>query len=157
MFVSLAVLEKDRWRGVTILTAGAERVVAQSTEVAQLNLDLVAQINRTVASEGRDFAVFIAPGLDKFWEQNEICWAQSFLIPALTSQPLLKGLPPEKNGCEVTKHYGLMAYAKRDSASKMLDEPELCAAALEAGFASVLKFETRKSELVRCGSNSEEN
>lgn len=149
-FIAISAVEKERWRAFEQLGDADKYTDGGSAQVAKLNSELRSQIEGFIASNGRNFVVYVSPDFDNFWNQNDICWAQSFVIPALTGQPMLSGLPPKDRGCEVTSYYGFAEYDLNRSSSMLLTESELCAEALNRGFSNIMRFDDQNGRIINC-------
>lgn len=147
VFTAIAGVEKERWQALKSLKA---ENTFPSSKASQQNSKLIVQINNAVEKNGRSFFVFVSPQFHDFWSQNDICWAQSFVVPGLTGQPMLKGLPPKESGCDITQYYGFSAYDVESSSSINMIDTDLCTSASENGFPAVLKFESLEGRFVRC-------
>ncbi|MGI9350692.1 MAG: hypothetical protein ACR2O3_03950 [Rhizobiaceae bacterium] len=150
VFVGLAAVEKDRWQAMEALSDIAPATMSEKTSQMQLNLAMSERIKRQVSEYGREFLVFVDPGFDQFWEQNEICWAQSFVIPGLTGQPMLKGVPPQIRDCEIPPYYGFSDYDLDDSRAEELADNNLCTVAKTRQFNAVLRFDDQTGRFIVC-------
>ncbi|MEM9332390.1 MAG: hypothetical protein AAGA53_13760 [Pseudomonadota bacterium] len=151
--IGIGLAEKDRWRAI-LGERQTEATVASNA--VQIHRQLAEQMDKQVALFGREFLVYISPAFTEFWKLNRICWAQSFVVPALTGQPMLKGLPPQTEQCDVTVHYGISSYDLNVSSSALLDAEQLCQAAADKGFPAVMRFDTGVGEFINCAKIKEQ-
>ena len=130
----------------------------RTKDLIRLNQRIVQEVETASKEHGRDYLIFVKPDFSGFWKQLDICWAQSFVLPALTAQPMLRGLPPSNSGCDVTRDYGLAAYELQGSSSYYVDDEELCQSALKVGFPDVLVVANSGSWRIACtGKNGKNN
>jgi hypothetical protein len=95
--------------------------------------------------------VFVPPSLMEFWTLNQVCFADSFLIPALFGVPMLNGLPPLQAGCGPLTDYGFDAYSPASHSTELTDE-QICAKSVKLGFEEVLIVASADSRRrLRCG------
>ncbi len=70
----------------------------ESTSNAIVNKTMIGKMNYQIqaarSGENVKLITHVSPQFTEFWKQNEICWVQSFALPAITSIPMLRGLPP---------------------------------------------------------------
>ena len=149
-FIGLSAVEKDRWFAVESLIAQPSANESSAAEIFRLNASISNQIEKQIAESGRGFLVFVSPDFDAFWGQNEICWAQSFVIPGLTGQPMLKGLPSKISACEISPFYGFSDYDFDVSRTEDLTDEQLCAAAKARRFNAVLRFDNQMGRFMDC-------
>lgn len=103
-------------------TASAGESAVQHTAVGQALL---------ASRAGAFDAIVVSAAHAGFWRSQPVCWAASYMLPALTGKPMLRGLPPEGPECEITPYYGLASYDPAQSrAPTDLDAGALCAHAL---------------------------
>ncbi len=159
---AVTLVDTDRWRVgdriesdfALIRNAAAEAAQDPSPSRSLVSSSILGLIKKQVlaaASTNKgNLLVFMSPEFHEFWAQNEICWAQSFVVPALTAQPMLKGLPPKGANCELTPYYGISSYDAEASSSEFLSIEQICKASLERGYSNVLFFKDAKGELISC-------
>lgn len=90
------------------------------------------------ASPGDNLLVSVAPQFSSFWRLTPICEAAPFLIPAAFGLPLLHGLPPLAEKCQLGAYYGYALYGKDSSATGDVDDASLCRLTRQRGFAEVV-------------------
>lgn len=147
--IGLAAAEKDRWVGFDRLKDLAS--LSQSKGATEkLHMRIIQHSDAFRDTHGSNFLIAIGSDFDGFWDRKQTCWAQSFVVPALTSQPMINGLPPSSSNCELTKYYGLAAYDGGASASRSVTDQELCTKARKLGFSAILKFENLLGEEIVC-------
>jgi hypothetical protein len=158
LFSGLSFMEKDRWKAMGMLAGANEKQYSKNEDLIRLNQRIVQEAETVSKEHGRDYLIFVKPDFSGFWKQLDICWAQSFVLPALTAQPMLRGLPPSNSGCDVTRDYGLAAYELQGSSSYYVDDEELCQSALKVGFPAVLVIANSESRRIACtGKNGKDN
>ncbi|MEM7069983.1 MAG: hypothetical protein AAF478_13980, partial [Pseudomonadota bacterium] len=143
VFVAISVGEKERWRAVSEIELRLSVDSALAADQPAVNLTIAEQVQNQIDEIGREFLVFIGPEFEEFWKQTDICWAQSFVIPALTGQTMIRGLPPESSDCVITQNYGLNAYDQQISRSADLKDDELCETAISRSYFEILRFDDR--------------
>lgn len=91
---------------------------------------------------GQDLAAYVPPDNKAFWNFRNSCPGKSLLLFALSSVPLLDGLPPLWTGCVLNERtlYGMETIAPRRS-DVPLDDSTLCNLAKARGFGVVYRIE----------------
>jgi hypothetical protein len=111
------------------------------------------------ASAGDNLLVMVSPEFSSFWKLTHYCEASAFVIPAVFGLPLLHGLPPLAEKCDLGAYYGYASYGSDSSASNGGDDATLCRLTLERGFASLVilrsDHEVRRLECGQVSSGSE--
>ncbi|MGE0483634.1 MAG: hypothetical protein AB7Q81_05815 [Gammaproteobacteria bacterium] len=91
----------------------------------------------------RDVLVQVLPGNTTYWTLNPVhCRNAPMLIPAYAGLPLLFGLPPASEPCDLNRYYGYPEYDHARSFGRDVDDAARCAAAAERGFARVYVAES---------------
>ena len=155
------LVDNDRWQlgdrlesDLGLIQAAAGRGQHPSPSKSLVESSMLGLLKKQVLASANlnkgDLIVFVSPEFREFWGQNEICWAQSFVVPALTAQPMLKGLPPKDTNCELTPYYGIPSYDAALSSSEILSVDQICMASLERGYSNVLVFKDVKGDLISC-------
>lgn len=89
---------------------------------------------------GEDIGVFVAPSFHRFWHLAPQCNVASFLIPSFYGVPLLEGLPPREEHCDLGTVYGYRFY-EPDSRSRITGDAQLCEHALRRGLKHIAILE----------------
>jgi hypothetical protein len=112
-------------------TSLGERTV-QNTAVGQAFL---ASRNNA----GKFDAIVLDGTYEAFWNSQRVCWATSFILPALVGKPMMQGIVPASQECEVTPYYGLADYNLDEGrAPTDLAHDALCATAQARGLTRLL-------------------
>jgi hypothetical protein len=107
-------------------------ISAQSTgaKIGQL-------LDQVHVAAGADALVTVAPEFRAYWQLAPKCLTAPFLIPSFYGLPLLKGLPPAADRCDLEEDYGYPRYGAASHATK-IDETELCRLTREKGFSALV-------------------
>ena len=87
---------------------------------------------------GSGLAVHVPASNDKFWHIVQNCDAQPMFVPAVTGVPMLYGLMPPGDKCDLA-FYGYPDYGP-DAYARDLDPAALCAHARQRGFNAVFEL-----------------
>jgi len=100
-------------------------------------------------SAGSNAMVTVAPEFQSYWALTRQCSVAPFLIPSFFGLPLLRGLPPSTEACELGKYYGFARYGTTSQATNM-DDSSLCELVRHKGFSTLVVLrseqEARKLE-----------
>lgn len=89
--------------------------------------------------------VAVDAGAEAFWSGHKFCWASSLVVQATTAKPLLRGMHPVENSCQLTKFYGWLDYNRAQSQATAMNEAELCSHARLTGMQTLLRVEASGS------------
>jgi hypothetical protein len=97
---------------------------------------------------GTNAIVMVAPEFHAYWALTPQCNAAPFLIPSYFGLPLLMGLPPQNEPCDLGKYYGYSLYGTSSHSAEM-DDSNLCRLARSKGFniIAILRSERDASKL----------
>jgi len=84
-------------------------------------------------------AVQVDPRVRQIWDGHEFCWTASFVIPATTRRPMLDGLPPLADHCELPLTYGFADYRPEVSSARILDDAAVCEKAATLSLKRILR------------------
>jgi hypothetical protein len=119
--------------------AAARKASAQSTGARMGDL-----LRQAGAAPGADMAVFVAPDLRPFWSLTPACNMAPFIVPASFGLPLLEGVPPTAEKCDLGFFYGYHFYGP-DARSRQTPDAQLCRRALAKGFHHVAVLQDFRS------------
>ena len=94
-------------------------------------------------SAGMDALVTVAPEFRAYWMLAQQCNASPFLIPSFFGLPMLKGLPPQAESCDLGAYYGYGLYCARSNPSE-IDEVYFCQLSRDKGFASLVIIQSER-------------
>ena len=102
--------------------------------------------------EVRVDAVYVPPADTAFWRMQKLCTAAPFFVPALSSLPMVLGLPPDKAECPVSAETGYgFSDSPESSRSVSLSDTALCETLRRDGFRTALVLESPDaSRVVTC-------
>lgn len=101
---------------------------------------IAAKLDHMTEESGRSAVVYVPPGNSVIWKSGGTqCWANSFLVPALTRLPMLAGVPGHKSECENTNYYGMNEYGS-GAQNRELSTIAVCKEAGNLGFSDVYRL-----------------
>ncbi|MCC5993139.1 MAG: hypothetical protein JJT99_11510 [Rhodobacteraceae bacterium] len=96
-------------------------------------------------------AIVVGGGHEVFWQTPQVCWASSFVLPAITGKPMVQGIIPVTYGCEISPYYGFADYDLSASRAPLdLSQDALCPVAQARGAARLLVVLQTGAELLAC-------
>jgi hypothetical protein len=101
-----------------------------------------------LSNADRELAIYISPKYERFWNEDP-CWIHAFVVPALLGVPLLSGVRSGVFNCPDVKYYGMSSYGF-ESKNRLLDNEEICLAAVARGFRKVLEINDKGELLHVC-------
>jgi hypothetical protein len=103
---------------------------------------------------GSNAMVTVAPAFRAYWTLTKRCDAAPFLIPSFFGLPLLKGLPPSSEACDLGDYYGFGLYGTSSQAAD-INGSNLCRLARQKGFSTLvlLRSEQGATKLECTGSD----
>jgi hypothetical protein len=133
------VVRADVRRGSALFTQGSFWHPAEAPTPAGPLVDALRQLHQRY---GIALAAYVAPDDHAFWNLRASCPGKPILLFALTSVPLIDGLPPLWSECLFNSRaiYGLETIPPRQSDAP-LDDAALCQRAKSHGFGFVYRIE----------------
>lgn len=120
------------------LLFGREALKALAARSAQSTGAKIGRLLDEVhVSAGADALVTIAPEFRAYWMLTPQCNASPFLIPSFFGLPMLKGLPPQAETCDLGAYYGYGLYGASSHSSE-IDEAYFCRLTRDKGFANLV-------------------
>jgi hypothetical protein len=113
---------------------------------------LHARLMAAATAGTRVDAVYVPPTDTAFWRMQKLCTAAPFFVPALSSLPMVLGLPPDKAECPVSAETGYgFSDNPEPSRSVSLSDVSLCETLRRDGFRTALVLESPDaSRVVTC-------
>lgn len=100
-------------------------------------------------------AIVLDGAHEAFWNSQKVCWATIFLLPALVGKPMLQGIVPDEQNCEITPYYGLADYdLHAGRAPTDLANEALCATAQVRGMTRLLVISADAQWIETCADQS---
>jgi hypothetical protein len=97
-------------------------------------------LQKAGAVPGADMAVFVAPDFRAYWRLPAHCNMAPFLIPGLYGLPMLEGIPPDSEHCDLDVYYGYRFFGP-DSHARATSDAMLCIRARRKGYSRVAVLE----------------
>ena len=153
----MLVMHDDNLRGVERL----ERLHTAMTELpdaatlgerAVLHTATGQAFQAAQAMAGSVDAIWVDGAHAGFWQGQQVCWATSFVLPALVGIPMLNGIIPENFGCEISIYYGFADYDLASGRAQAgSQDAEICTSAAAKGIDRVLAVTSEGARVVDCG------
>lgn len=106
--------------------------------------DLVAAHTLVPPTSTGKALLFVPPHNITFWRRNSICRNMPIHVPAITGMPMLLGLPPREDACDLNIFYGYPDYPQSQSFSRTLDDAAICELVRQRGFSDAVILPTMK-------------
>ena len=105
--------------------------------------DIGALLRNARVTADTNAIVMVAPEFHDYWALTSQCNAAPLLIPAYYGLPLLKGLPPLMEACDLGNYYGYSLYGATSHAAN-IDDSTLCSLARDKGFDILVILRSRR-------------
>lgn len=149
----LLALNEPTTRGLQWIAQTPEQLapLQQGDQDDTVALAIARLISARGAGDLNVDGIMVDPGYAAFWALQDTCWAGTFLLPAVLGVPMLRGLPPDVDGCTMTPNYGFSGYDWSDSRAQAIGlDTEICALARLRDMSRVLVVSTDPPRQIDC-------
>ena len=119
------------WNGLSKYQNNLEQIEKFNTGKDPSNIVAALPLGKIVLSAFLTDGVFVPPSVKEFWKISPQCWSTIQVVPAISSTPLLMGLPSSESGCVTSRFYGFGEYSQITSAQQEMNDHDVCARAKE--------------------------
>ncbi len=116
------------------------------SEVSKKSIGNKLKILNTLKDKDHKTAVYISPNETNYWEFQNHCKTKFHIVPSISGLATLHGSPPKSYGCGIddyTANFGA------DTASKFLNDKEICTNAKKVKINNVIKLSNFTEEKIK--------
>lgn len=115
-----------------------------------LRSTVFGQVVEQIQADPTIDAVQVDPRVRQIWDGQDLCWTVSLVIPATTRRPMLEGLPPAADRCELPLTYGFADYRPDVSSARILDDAAVCERAAALSLKRILRVGPEGMTTLNC-------